>query len=406
VEVELRIVDADSLDVRPVADRLFDAGGEEDGGDEPVLEGVGWSNELALHVLELKTPGPVRSLDGLAGAFTRSLVRAEELLEPLGCAVLPGAVHPWMDPEREFRIWPREYTEVYRTFDRIFGCRGHGWSNLQSTHLNLPFHGDEEFALLHEAVRHVLPLIPALAAASPVLEGRVTGALDSRLLAYRENARRVPRVTGKVVPEAVRSRAEYQAVILEPIYRALEPLDPEGVLRHEWVNARGAIARFDRGSIEIRVVDAQEGPPADLAVTAAVAGAVRRVAEVLEAEPALRGRWATDRLADLLDRTSQVGRRARPQKLDYRALLALEHPVRDVGEVWGGALETLGLLGCGEWAPALRAFLDHGSLAERLLAALGLRPGEHRGEAVERDRLRATWRRLQSGLAAGEVFVP
>jgi len=418
VEVEFMIVDADSLDVRPVADRLFDAvaqgadgAGEEDdpeaGGDDPVVEGVGWSNELALHVLELKTPGPVPGLSGLAEAFARSLERAEELLEPWGCAVLPGAVHPWMDPVREFRIWPRECTEVYRTFDRIFGCRGHGWANLQSTHLNLPFHGDEEFGLLHEAVRCVLPLIPALTAASPILDGRVTGALDSRLLAYRDNARRVPQVTGSVVPEAVDSRTTYHRIVLEPIYQALEPLDPEGVLRHEWVNARGAIARFDRGSIEIRVVDAQEGPVADLAVVAAVAGAVRRAAEVLEAEPELRGRWATDPLADLLDRTAQVGRRARPERLEYRALLGLEHPVGDAGEIWGGLLEEVGLLESGgEWQPALRAFVDHGSLAERLLAELSLRRGAHRGDEVPRPRLRDVWRRLQEGLGRREVFGP
>jgi hypothetical protein len=33
------------------------------------------------------------------------------------------------------------------------------------------------------------------------------------------------------------------------------------VLRHEWVNARGAIARFDRSAIEIRVLDVAECPP-------------------------------------------------------------------------------------------------------------------------------------------------
>ena len=48
------------------------------------------------------------------------------------------------------------------------------------------------------------------------------------------------------------SHAAYERDILQRIYSDLEPLDPEGVLRHEWVNARGAIARFDRGTVEIR----------------------------------------------------------------------------------------------------------------------------------------------------------
>ena len=33
-----------------------------------------------------------------------------------------------------------------------------------------------------------------------------------------------------------------------------------------WVNSRGATARFDRGTIEIRLLDIQECPAADLAI--------------------------------------------------------------------------------------------------------------------------------------------
>jgi hypothetical protein len=62
--------------------------------------------------------------------------------------------------------------------------------------------------------------------------------------------------------------------VLGRIYRNLAPLDPAGALRHEWVNARGAIARFDRGSIEIRVLDVQECPAADLAISTAIVAVV------------------------------------------------------------------------------------------------------------------------------------
>ena len=46
----------------------------------------------------------------------------------------------------------------------------------------------------------------------------------------------------------------------------IAPLDPDGTLQHEWLNSRGAIARFDRNAIEIRVLDIQECPVADLAI--------------------------------------------------------------------------------------------------------------------------------------------
>ena len=54
---------------------------------------------------------------------------------------------------------------------------------------------------------------------------------------------RVPSVSGKVVPERVRSRAQYRREILERVYADLSSLDHEGTLRNEWVNARGCIAR-------------------------------------------------------------------------------------------------------------------------------------------------------------------
>ena len=88
---------------------------------------------------------------------------------------MPTAAHPFMDPMKETKIWPHENNEVYAIYNKIFDCRGHGWSNLQSTHLNLPFYDDEEFAKLHAAVRLVLPILPALCASSPILDGKLTG---------------------------------------------------------------------------------------------------------------------------------------------------------------------------------------------------------------------------------------
>jgi len=132
----------------------------------------------------------------------------------------------------------------------------------------LPFADDDEFARLHAAVRLVLPLIPALAASSPFADGQRMPFLDYRLEAYRCNAERVPAITGAVIPDNVYGRADYQAGVLEPMYRDIAADDPERVLQHEWLNARGAIARFDRNAIEIRLCDTQECPRADLATGA------------------------------------------------------------------------------------------------------------------------------------------
>jgi gamma-glutamyl:cysteine ligase YbdK (ATP-grasp superfamily) len=376
LELEYAIVDAASLDVRPLADRLLAA----QAGtvvDEVAVGDVAWSNELALHVVELKTNGPVASLAGVAARFQEHVGRVEAHLAPLGARLMPAGMHPWMDPTREFVRWPHEQGPVYAAFDRIFDCRGHGWANLQACHLNLAFGDDGEFGRLHAAVRAVLPLLPALAAASPYLEGVATGWLDTRLDAYRSNARRVPSVSGQVVPEAVFTRAAYEGELLAGIYADLAPLDPEGILRHEWVNARGAIARFDRHALEIRLLDVQEHPAADVAIASLVSAVVLRLADGTLGPCAAQRALETAELAELLWRVAREGERA---LVDDAALLAaLGLPAArplPAGSLWAELRARVEADGAdlAEHAPSLDLVLEQGPLARRMLRRAGPTP--------------------------------
>jgi hypothetical protein len=330
-------------------------------------------------------------------ALRASVRRANDELATMGARLMPGPVHPWMDPATETRLWPHEYTEVYHTFDRVFGCSGHGWANLQSTHLNLPFHGDEEFGRLHAAIRLVLPLIPALSAASPYLDGRRAGGLDARLIAYRGNARRVPSVTGLVVPEPAHTQAQYEEEILGRIYRDLAPHDPEGVLRHEWANARGAIARFDRGTVEVRVIDAQECPSADVAVVAAVSSVVRALAAGPLADRDVEADPDTEALAAVLGATIE---RADLAEVDHPGLLAalgLPRAVRSAGDVWRALVDRFPPDDpAGEWTRSLDTILGRGPLGRRLVAAAGASPPP--------ALLHEVWGRLCVCLATDEPF--
>lgn len=374
VEIELMIVEAGSLSVMPACDRLMEAVAGEPA-SEIELGDVAWSNELALHVLEFKTNGPAPSLRGLGGLFHDSVLKARDYLTPMGGHLMPGAMHPWMDPLSDTRLWPHEHNQVYEAFDRIFGCHGHGWSNLQSTHLNLPFADDEEFGRLHAAIRLVLPLIPALSASSPFFDGRAHAALDGRMIAYRENARRVPSVAGRVVPEPAFSRAEYERSILGRIYDDLAPHDPEGILRHEWANARGAIARFDRGAIEIRVVDVQERPQADVAVLAAVVAVVRALTEGTLAERDVHRDPTTDVLASLLDETVESAEETVLRDRGVLSVLGLPADPIPLRAVWTSLLDRFPPDDpAGEWTESLETILGQGPLARRMLVAAGDSP--------------------------------
>lgn len=394
VELEYMIVDAETLDVRPVADALFReaAGGDvcdhEPDGPEGI---VSWSNELALHVVEIKSTRPVPGLDGLEDLFQDHVVRINTLLAPMGCRLMPTGMHPWMDPVSDMRLWPHENTEIYRAYDRIFGCKGHGWANLQSTHVNLAFGNDEEFGRLHAAIRVVLPLIPALAASSPAVDGGLSPLADHRLEVYRNNANRVPLMAGLVIPEPVYTRSGYESEILGRLYTQLAPLDPDGLLRGEFANARGCIARFDRGAIEIRVIDIQECPAADLAVVRLICAVVRALTEQRWSDTHAQQRLETETLHRVLLDTIAGAENATVDDQDLLTALGLPARPLTAGAIWSNLASRVLPDDAG-----VTALLEAGTLSTRIRRALGPEPTHQRFKAVYAD--------LCDCLANGERF--
>lgn len=394
IELEYMIVDAETLDVRPKADALFRAVcGEEVADYEPdgPLGPIAWSNELALHVIELKTARPVTSLERLESEFQDHVGRINTLLASLGCRLLPTGMHPWMDPLREMKLWPHENTEIYRAYDRIFGCRGHGWANLQSTHINLPFADDEQFGSLHAAIRAVLPLIPGLAASSPIIEGRPSAFADHRMEVYRTNSARVPMMVGLVVPEPVYTRAAYEVEVLGRLYEQMAPLDPEGLLRQEFANARGGMARFDRGAIEIRVMDIQECPVADLRLVRLICDTVRALAEDRWCGQTALRELGTEPLHEVLLDCTRLAEDAVVRSAALLAVFGLPAGSIRVGDLW----RTL----AAELRPSdteLAMHLELGTLSTRIRSSLG--------GSFDLGSIRKVYRELADCLQDGRVF--
>jgi len=407
IELEYMIVDAETLDVRPIADRLIEA---ESGSIENEIERgpFAWSNELARHVIEVKTNGPVAGFAGTGAGFEAELRRMDALLAPMGARLLPTAMHPWMDAARDFELWPHGSHEIYDAFHRIFDCRGHGWANLQSAHLNLPFANDDELGRLHAAIRALLPILPALAASSPCVDGRVSGFHDTRLDVYRTNARRVPSVSGSVVPEPVFTRAAYHG-LLERIWADLAPHDPEGLLRHEWVNARGCIARFDRMALEIRVLDVQETPAADVAIHAAITASLRALCRMDGSGQSRLRALDTEALSEILRQTTREAEAATIGDVAYLAALGFERRPRRAADLWSALLERD--FGNEAFAAALAGPLDviraEGTLSTRILRRLRAAAGPaatKAGAAPDREALRAVWRELADCLRDGRML--
>lgn len=399
IELEYMIVERDTLSPLPIADQLLRTATDTHAND--VDRGVlGWSNELVMHVIEIKNQQPTADFDGLPAAFQSEIKYINRMLELFGARLMPGAMHPWMDPRRETRLWPHGNAELYQAYGRLFDCNTHGWANLQSMHINLPFAGDDEFARLHAAIRLLLPILPALAASSPIADGGDTGFADFRMEAYRTNADAVASIAGLVIPETVSSRAEYRQTILAPMFRAIAEQDPQRLLQHEWLNSRGAIARFDRSAIEIRVIDTQECPQADLAIAAAVIAVVKALYDAGPAALAAQQAIGTERLAVILRACIAGAEQTLIDDAGYLPLLGCAAERCTAQELWRHLIDRMQRERrlSAAWLKPLQVILEQGPLARRILRAMG---GDY-----SRPQLENVYRQLCNCLHQGRMFVP
>ncbi len=384
IELEYMVVDRDTLKVSATVDELFkDAVGkvvsDVERGD------VEWSNELTAHVVEMKTAKPTASIASYEKKFAAEVRAMNELLAKRGRMLLPGAAHPFMDPLKESVLWQHEHNEVYALYNTIFDCRGHGWSNLQSTHLNLPFANDDEFGKLHTAIRMLLPIIPALSASSPILDGRVTGMMDTRMHHYLTHQQRLPQLMGSLIPEAVFNQEDYYRVIFEPIARALAPFDKDQVMDHHFANSRGAIARFDRGAIEIRVVDIQECPSADLAIAEMIVATLKALVAGRWVSNYLQRAWhESDLLAIFKDVIVDAGDTVIANK-DFLLMFGLMRESATVTELWKHLYRQVREDLSDGARIRIGHILDHGCLAKRILARTGPSPDHARIVEVYRE---------------------
>ncbi|OYP31143.1 glutamate-cysteine ligase family protein [Rhodopirellula sp. MGV] len=368
IELEYMLVGPQTLAVRPMADsflaRLSDGRveGEVERGD------VSWSNELALHVLELKATQPTADLPGLVRSFQGAIASVQSELDRCQLRLLPTAMHPTMEPRTDVVLWPHEYHEVYDAFDKKFDCHSHGWGNVQSVHLNLPFDGDAEFERLHTAIRLVLPLLPALAASSPVVDGRETGLADTRLHHYVRHCNEMPCLMGEVIPEPLRNQDEYDSVVYQPIRDALQLAGWSESMRPEFLNARGAIARFDRGSIEIRVMDVQEFPEADVAICAAVVALLKLMTS--EHWQSMEQQFAvpTKTLRHIFDDVIVDGEKTVLDDAQFLACFGCQKSTVTAVDLWRDLLEQIRESDetVAELFAPLQTILDHGTLSTRI----------------------------------------
>ncbi|CAM4140442.1 glutamate-cysteine ligase family protein [Gillisia hiemivivida] len=364
IELEYMLVKSSNLKITPIVDKLMILKNGSITSD--VSNGkIEWSNELVAHVVELKTNGPTKQLEDLDELFHKNIKEINKLLLVEDAKLMPSASHPLMDPEKEMKLWEHHYSEIYALYNKIFDCRGHGWSNVQSMHLNLPFYGDEEFEKLHAAIRILLPIIPALSASSPIFEGKNTGFLDSRMEVYKTNQKEIPEMTGKVIPEQVFNKDDYKKQIFDPINKAIAPFDTDNILDKHFLNSRGAIARFDRNAIEIRVIDIQECPKADIAIAVLIIETLKLLVseELVSIED--QKNWHEDELFAIFNDIIEDAENTQITNSRYLNLFDV-HAECTAGELWETLYERVSDGISPKHRKSIEFILSHGSLATRI----------------------------------------
>ena len=237
-----------------------------------------FGKELQAHVAEFKGSSPFSSPQMFEETISEAVDTILGFLEKRYRARLLGlGMHPSLRLE-DVRVWSHRDRRIYEALSKIFDLNQHGWLNIQSFQLNLPFKNLNEAVRLYNSIANILPYLPAVAASSPIYESKIGRFVDNRLRFYLVNQSEVPSITGDIIPEYVNSFEEYEKITVNRYSEDLAKLNaPRCLLHKEWLNSRGAVIRFDRKAIEIRILDEQECVKSDVALSCFIRAVLRGI---------------------------------------------------------------------------------------------------------------------------------
>jgi carboxylate-amine ligase len=231
VEEEFSILDPHSLELAPRFDELRAAAEA----DEILHEGI--TGELIRSEIEIISGTGVDLHDALARQRDRR-GRLFALAGAHGAALGATGTHPWAD----YREQPIIDTEHYRRVEE--GLRYVAWrNNTFSLHVHVGVHDIDRAIRVCDRLRGVLPLLLAISANSPYLDGRDSGLHSARTQSFTKS---FPRCG---VPDAFGGWGAYREYI-EFLVRTHSIVEFTQV----WWSVR---PHFSFGTVEVRICDAQ-----------------------------------------------------------------------------------------------------------------------------------------------------
>ena len=253
LEEEFSLLHPATLDLVPRFEELRDAARAE---DPPLYEGI--TGELISSEIEIVS-GPGRDLhDALARQRERRR-RLFALAESRGVLLGATGTHPWADYREQAIIDTEHYRRVADDLKYV------AWrNNTFSLHAHVGVRDIDRAVKVCDRLRPILPLLLAISANSPYLDGRDSGLHSARTQSF---TRTFPRCG---VPDAFGSWRAYREYV-ELLVRTRSIVEFTQV----WWSVR---PHFGFGTVEIRICDAQATAPESEALAALIVASVAQAA--------------------------------------------------------------------------------------------------------------------------------
>jgi gamma-glutamyl:cysteine ligase YbdK (ATP-grasp superfamily) len=234
-----------------------------------------FGKEMQLHVIEVKANRPFKTATEFEDTMQNAVSTLSHIVGEHGAALLGTGMHPLL-MLKDTGVWPHYHKKIYQEYGKIFNLNQHGWLNIQSFHLNLPFQGEADAVQAHNYLVNLCAYLPSIAASSPIYEGKNGSDTDNRLKFYKLNQKEVPSITADIIPQYVTSLSQYKREVIGRYSADLAKAGANStLLNREWVNSRGVIFRFDRSALELRIMDEQECIKSDVALGCFIRSALR-----------------------------------------------------------------------------------------------------------------------------------
>jgi glutamate---cysteine ligase / carboxylate-amine ligase len=231
IEEEFAILHTETLDLVPRFEQLRAAAE----GDAILCEGI--TGELISSEIEIVSSAGADLHDALASQRERRR-RLFALAAAQGVALGATGTHPWADYREQAII----DTEHYRRVEE--GLKYVAWrNNTFSLHVHVGVRDADRAVKVCDRLRSVLPLLLAISANSPWLDGRDTGLQSARTQSFTKS---FPRCG---IPDAFGGWAAYREYI-ELLVRTRSIVEFTQV----WWSVR---PHFRFGTVEVRICDAQ-----------------------------------------------------------------------------------------------------------------------------------------------------